>query len=255
LKRRTSALADRRIIVTRADEQAAELCALLEAAGAVAVRCPTIVIAPPASYAGVDAALWRLADHDWIVFTSANGVRHLLDRAEALGLGPTLGAARIAAVGAVTASALAARGAAVSFTPGEESAEGLGAELPEAEGRSVLLIQGSKADPELARRLEARGARVAAVGAYRTVPTAPSGDALAELRMGADALTFTSPSTVEGFVALGPEWRSLARRAIVATIGPTTTTAALALGVGVHAEARERTMSALIEALESVLGR
>jgi len=250
-----SALVGKRIVVTRADEQAAELCALLEAAGAVAVRCPTIVIAPPASYAGMDAALARLADHDWIVFTSANGVRLLLDRTEALGLGSALAATRIAAVGTVTARALAERGAAVTFVPADESADALGEALPDVGGRSVLLIQGSKADPGLARRLEERGARVAVVGAYRTVPTAPSGDALTELREGADALTFTSPSTVEGFVALGPEWRSLARRAIVATIGPTTTTAALALGLGVHAEAREPSMSALIEALESVLGR
>lgn len=250
-----SALAEKRIVVTRADEQAAELCALLDAAGAVAVRCPTIVIAPPTSYAAMDAALARLAGQDWIVFTSANGVRHLLDRAEALGLGSALAAARVAAVGAVTARALAARGAAAAFVPAEESAEALGEALPDVEGRAVLLIQGSKADPGLARRLEERGARVGAVGAYRTVPTAPSGDALTELRKGVDALTFTSPSTVEGFIALGPEWRSLARRAIVATIGPTTTTAALALGLGVHAEARERSMGGLIEALASVLGR
>jgi uroporphyrinogen-III synthase len=189
------------------------------------------------------------------VFTSTNGVRHLLDRAEAIGLASPLAAARVAAVGTVTARALAARGAAVTFSPDEESAEALGEGLPDVEGRAVLLIQGSKADPGLARRLEERGARVGAVGAYRTVPTAPYGDALTELREGADGLTFTSPSTVQGFVALGPEWRSLARRAIVATIGPTTTTAALALGLGVHAEARERSMSALIEALESVLGR
>jgi uroporphyrinogen-III synthase len=155
----------------------------------------------------------------------------------------------------VTARELAARGAGAAFVPLEERAEALGEGLPDVGGRSILLVQGSKADPELARRLEERGARVAALAAYRTVPTAPSGDSLTELRKGADALTFTSPSTVEGFVALGPEWRSLARRAIVATIGPTTTTAALALGLGVHAEARERSMSALIEALESVLGR
>jgi uroporphyrinogen-III synthase len=141
------------------------------------------------------------------------------------------------------------------FVPRIESAEALGDELPGPEGRSVLLIQGSRADPRLARRLAERGARVVAVPAYSTVPTAPSGDPLTELRKGVDGLTFTSPSTVRGFVALGPEWRSLARRAIVATIGPTTTTAALALGLGVHAEARERSMGALIEALESVLGR
>jgi uroporphyrinogen III methyltransferase/synthase len=250
-----SALAAKRVVVTRADAQAAELCALLEAAGAVPVRCPTIVIAPPSSYAEMDAALSRLADYEWVVFTSANGVRYLLDRAEALGVTAALGSARVAAVGAVTGRALAARGAIAAFSPSVEGAEVLGRSLPDVAGRAVLLVQGRKAPPILARALAERGARVTRVPAYETVPTAPSGEGLVELRRGADALTFTSPSTVEGFVALGAEWRSLARRAIVATIGPTTTAAALSRGLGVHAEARDRTMGALVDALESVLGR
>jgi uroporphyrinogen III methyltransferase/synthase len=242
-------------VVTRAAEQAAELCALLEGAGAIPVRCPTIVIAPPASFAEMDAALARLAHFDWVVLTSANGVSHLLDRADAMGVAPGLGGARVAAVGAVTASAASARGADVAFVPSEESASALAETIPDVAGRSILLAQGAQADPLLAGSLAERGARVTPLAVYRTIPTAPSGEGLTELRMGAEALTFTSPSTVEGFVALGPEWRSLARRAVVATIGPTTTTAALALGVGVHAEARERSMASLVEALESVLGR
>lgn len=245
----------KRVVVTRADEQAAELCALLEAAAAIPVKCPTIIVAPPASFAEIDHALARLAHFDWVVFTSANGVRHLLDRAEALGVSSALGAARVAAVGGVTARAATARGANVSFVPEKESASELGETIPDVAGRAVLLAQGAKADPLLARLLAERGARVTALSVYHTTPTAPSGEALAGLRMGADALTFTSPSTVEGFVALGPEWRSLARRAVVATIGPATTTAALSLGVGVHAEARERSMASLVEALEGVLGR
>ncbi|MGE0159591.1 MAG: uroporphyrinogen-III synthase [Gemmatimonadales bacterium] len=250
-----SVLAEKRVVVTRAVEQADELGARLEAAGAVVVRCPTIVIAPAASHEEMDAALGRLGAYDWLVVTSANGVRFLFDRAATLGLGPALAAVRVAAVGRVTANALAARGATAAFTPDEESAEALGRSLPDLEGRSVLLVQGAKSDPALARMLAERGAAVTSLAAYRTIPVAPSGEYLMELRKGADALTFTSPSTVEGFVALGPEWRSLARRAVVATIGPTTTTAALSLGLGVHAEARERSMAALVEALESVWGR
>jgi uroporphyrinogen-III synthase len=115
-------------------------------------------------------------------------------------------------------------------------------------------VQGDKSDPLLAGALRARGASVTAVTAYRTVPTAPSGAGLEALKEGADALTFTSPSTVEGFVALGPDWRGLARRAVVATIGPTTTAAALTRGLGVHAEASERSMEALVEAVASAFG-
>lgn len=242
-------------MVTRADEQADELCARLEAGGAVPVRCPTIVIAAPTTYSDVDRALASLAGWAWVVLTSANGVRHLVDRADALGLGSALAAARFAVVGTRTGRALAERGASVAFSPGEESGEALGRTLPDVAGRDVLLVQGARAAPLLADTLEQRGARVTAVTAYRTLPVPPSGDYLTELRNGADALTFTSPSTVEGFVALGPEWRSLARRAVVVTIGPTTTAAALTMGLGVHAEARERSVDALVEALESVLGR
>jgi uroporphyrinogen-III synthase len=239
----------KRVVITRADEQAGELAALLEAAGAVPVRAPTILIAPPASYAELDAALAGVRAHDWLVFTSANGVRSLLGRAEQLGVELRT---RVAAVGGTTSRALGERGVPVAFVPPEERASALGATLPDVEARSVLLVRGEKADPALARLLEARGAHVAAVTAYRTLPVAPSGQGLEELRLGTDVITFTSPSTVEGFVSLGPEWRSLARHAIVVTIGPTTTAAALELGFGVHAEAHERSMSALVDAIASV---
>jgi uroporphyrinogen III methyltransferase/synthase len=252
---RLGPLVGRRIVVTRADDQADELCARLESVGAVPVRCPTIVIVPPDTFADMDSALTKLADYDWVVVTSANGVRYLVDRAEALGLGATVGAARFAVVGARTGRAVEERGATVAFAPEERSGETLGRTLPDVSGRAVLLAQGAKAPPLLARALAERGARVTAVTAYRTQPVAPSGEFLEQLRKGTDALTFTSPSTVEGFVALGPEWRHLARRAVVVTIGPTTTAAALTMGLGVHAEARERSMDALVEALESVLGR
>jgi uroporphyrinogen-III synthase len=250
-----SALAGRRVAVTRAAAQADELVALLESAGAEPLRCPTIRIAPPASYAQMDAALARLDTFDWLVFTSANGVRAVFERAAALAVAPSLLSARVAVVGRVTGQALAERGVSAAFIPPQESAQALGDMLPDVATRAVLLAQGESADALLASTLAGRGAHVTALTTYRTVPMAPSGEGLEELRKGVDALTFTSPSTVEGFVALGAEWRSIARRAIVVTIGPTTTDAALARGLGVHAEARERTMSALVEAVAGVLGK
>jgi uroporphyrinogen-III synthase len=239
------------VAVTRAADQAADLCARLEAAGAVPVRCPTIVISAPLTWDEVDGALASLASFDWVVFTSANGVRSLLDRGMARGSWQGF---RAAAVGRTTAAALEERGVPVAFVPAAEGAGDLGETLPEVEGKPVLLVQGDKSDPLLATALRARRARVTTVTAYRTLPVAPSGAGLEALREGADALTFTSPSTVEGFVALGPDWRGLARRAVVATIGPTTTAAALGRGLGVHAEARARSMDALVEAVASAFG-
>jgi uroporphyrinogen-III synthase len=249
-----SALEGKRVVVTRAEEQAAVLCELLEASGAVPIRCPTIVIAPPLVHDELDAALEELTGFAWVVFASMNGVRFFHERATARGRGAWFGSGRVAAVGGRTAGALEQLGVPVAFVPVEQRAAALGGTLPDVHGRSVLLVQGERSDPLLARELMGRGAKVTAVAAYRTIPTAPSGEGLEALREGADALTFTSPSTVDGFVALGPDWRGLARRAVVATIGPTTTTAALLRGLGVHAEASEPSMRALVDAVTSVCG-
>lgn len=249
-------LGGRRVVVTRADEQADELSSRLEAMGAVPVRCPTIRIGPPSSYEAMDAALREIDGYDWVVFTSANGVRAVLDRLEEIGVASArVGAARMAAVGRVTAGVLADHGIAVAFVPDIEGSRSLAAALPDVTDRRVLVAQGDKVDPILVNVLRGRGARrVDAVTAYRTIPTPPSGPALRELRSGVDAITFTSPSTVAGFILLGPEWRELVRGVIVASIGPTTTAAARACGLEVHAEASERTMGALIDALASGLG-
>lgn len=249
------ALAGKRVVVTRADEQADALCAALEAAGAEPLRCPTIRIAPPASFAEMDAAFERIADYHWVVFTSANGVRATLQRARELGAPlPRQSGPRVAAVGRVTAAALTERGVGVSFVPETEGSSALALTLPEVRGLRVLLAQGDKADPILARVLRKRGAaQVDVLTAYLTHTVAPAGPALEELRNGLDAITFTSPSTVAGFVSLGPDWRGLVRRAVVATIGPTTTAAAMTSGIGVHAEARERTTAALVEAVSLAL--
>jgi uroporphyrinogen-III synthase len=250
-----SPLSGSRVAVTRPDTQADALCASLDSLGAVPVRCPTIRIGPPASYDALDAALGRLETYDWVVFTSANGVRATLDRFEEIGTSRSiLRTMRVAAVGRVTSAALAERGVEVAFVPDVEGSHPLGETLSDVQGRSVLLALGDKADPILAKGLRARAARrVDTVTAYRTIPTPPSGSGLEELRIGVDAITFTSPSTVAGFVSLGPEWHTLLRRAVVATIGPTTTAAALSSGVGVHAEARDRSMPALIEAVADAL--
>jgi uroporphyrinogen-III synthase len=248
-----SVLAGKRVVVTRAHEQAAELCSALAALGAVAVRCPTIRIAPATSYEALDAACARLDSYDWVVFTSANGVRAVLAHLAATGVQPPkLSTKRVAAVGRATAHVLHDRGVSVAYVPDQEGSRSLGEGLPQVEGSRVLLARGDKADPTLARILAQRGARlVDAVTAYRTLPTAPGRTDLEQLRKGIDAVTFTSPSTVSGFVSMGPEWRELLRGRVVVTIGPSTTAAARASGLQVTAEARERSERGMIEALIS----
>jgi len=97
-------LAGRRIVVTRAEGAANGLIARLRALGAETISCPTIAVAPPLTWAPLDAALARLADFDWLVFTSANAVLAFSDRRGAVDPARVLPATlRIAAVGQATA--------------------------------------------------------------------------------------------------------------------------------------------------------
>ena len=244
------ALKGKRVVVTRAREQAEGLCLALAERGAHPIPCPTIRLAPPEHWEPVDAALRRLEGYDWIVFTSPNGVRFTLGRMQALGLRvEALRGARIATVGPRTAHVLAECGVESDFLTPDEGSIPLAEALAPVEGANVLMARSDRADPVAGEVLRRRGARnVDEVVAYRTVAVAPKGEALEELRVGVDGITFTSPSTVHGFVSLGPEWRRLAARAIVATLGPTTAAAARDAGLVVE-EAEERTMTGLVEAL------
>ena len=250
------ALHGKRIVVTRAEEQADSLCLALEARGARALRCPTIRLEGPELTEPLDRAIRRLDAFDWVVFTSVNGARFTLDRMREIGVPPeALAAARVAAVGTRTARALAERGVEATFVAPDEGSIPLAEALGPLEGASILMARSDRADPVAGEILRRRGARsVLEVEAYRTVPAAPEGRALDELRLGVDGITFTSPSTVHGFVSLGPEWRRLLAGAIVATLGPTTTGAAREAGLVVE-EASEKSVTGLVEALARGLAR
>ena len=95
------------VLVTRSRDQASRLVELLNAAGARCLEVPTIEIAPPADFAPLDAALQHLGRYEWVIFTSANGVRAFMDRLFHMGLDVrALGRARLAVIGPATAQAL-----------------------------------------------------------------------------------------------------------------------------------------------------
>jgi uroporphyrinogen III methyltransferase/synthase len=223
---------------------------LLEQEGAAAISCPTIRIAPAASFERLDQALGTIQRYGWVAFTSVNAVRAVLDRMELAGVPlRRFGSTRVAAVGPATREALEARGVAVSFEPEERRAEALARTLEPVNLTRILYPRSDVAGPDFAATLEARGAFVDDIVAYRTIPTAPPQESIEELMRGVDAVTFTSPSTVRGFLEVGPEWRHLLRGALVATIGPATSAAARAAGIDVAAEALVHTSEGLVEAL------
>ena len=239
----------RRIVVTRARTQSSGLAARLADLGAEVVEVPTIAVAEPADGgAALAAAAGRADTYDWLVFTSANAVErfvgHLRDAR-------AVGGARLAVVGTATAEALAAANLVADLVPERFVAESMVEGFPEAVDGSgrILLPQAADARPVLADGLRAKGWAVDVVEAYRTVPGAPSSAALERARA-ADAITFTSSSTVTGYLAVAGRD---AVPPVVASIGPITSTTAREHGIEVTVEADPSTVDGLVDALLATL--
>lgn len=254
-------LSGRRIVVTRAREQADGLVERLRALGADPLVCPAIAFAPAEDTGPLDAALRRLHQYDWLLLTSANGVRAVAERLRALGLdlAATEGL-RIGAIGPATAEALAALGVRVDFMPGEYVAEAILAEIGDVAGARILLPRADIAREALAVGLRVKGAIVDEFAAYRTVPGEGAAALAALLRRGdVDAITFTSSSTVRyllaGIEAAGmrrPEAIQRMSEAAIVCIGPITAATAREEGLQVAAEARAYTADGVVEALVSL---
>lgn len=249
-------LAGRVVVVTRPRAQAQAFVALLEEAGASVLLAPTIVIEPPASWDLLDRALETLHDYQWAVFTSVNGVEMVRRRLEFLGRDTgALRDRRLAAIGPATAEALRGMGLEPEVVPEEYIAEGLAERLRGLirPGERVLLARAAETRDLLVRELEAAGARVDEVPAYRTRPagedTAELREALAHGRV--DVVTFTSSSTVRHFAALfAPEdVRLLLSAVTIACIGPITRDTARALGLDTRIVPTEYTIPALAQAI------
>ena len=249
-------LRGRVVVVTRPRGQAQAFAGLLEAAGARVLLVPTIAIEPPASWDPLDRALECLDDYRWAVFTSVNGVEMTRRRLEENGRGAdALRGCRLAAIGPATAEALHAMGLETEIVPEEYVAEALAERLRALirPGERVLLARAAEARDVLVTLLEAAGALVDEVPAYRTRPAAKDAD---ELRVAlgqgrVDVVTFTSSSTVRHFAALfpGEDLPGLLRGVAVACIGPVTRATALALGLETRIVPREYTIPALARAI------
>lgn len=245
-----SGLAGKRVLVTRAREQADALGDALRELGAAPVLLPTIATEPVDPSEGLDDALGALATYAWAIFTSVNGVRFFLDRRAALGDAPWPAGVRIAAVGSATARALTARGLRSDAMPEEFRGDALPAALSDLSGRRVLLPRSDIGRQAIVDGLNEAGAEVDDLPVYRTVAATPDAEVLAQLRRGVDIITFTSPSTLRNFlVMLGDEARPLLAKVIVASIGPVTTEAAQAEGIRVDVQPQEYTVPGLVDAL------
>jgi uroporphyrinogen III methyltransferase/synthase len=252
----TLPLAGRVIAVTRAREQADRFAALLEQAGARVLLAPTIVIEPPESWAPLDDALARSREYQWVIFTSVNGALTVRRRLERLGRGrEALASCRIAAIGPATAEALRLWGVPAEVVPEEYVAEGLAERLRSVIRRRdrVLLPRAAETRDVLVRQLEAMGALVDEVAAYRTqAATGPAADLRGALRRREiDVVTFTSSSTVKNFAALWhrEELAALMAGVSVACIGPITRRTARECGLSTEIMPDVYTIPALAKAI------
>ena len=242
----------RRIVVTRAKGQAEALTAKLHALGADAVELPTIAIEPAMDSEPLDTAIGRLEGYDWLIFTSANGVRFFLDRLDRSAVDLRKLRAKICAIGPATRRALESLHLKVDLMGKEYVAESLvEAFAPfDLQGKRVLLPRAAVARDLLPAELRRRGAVVDVVEAYRTVIPEEAAARAREIFGGGrrpDWITFTSSSTVKNLLRVV---RSEDLRGVkVASIGPVTSATARQAGIEVTVEAAEYTVEGLVQAL------
>ena len=257
MDRASQPLAGKRIVVTRAPEQAGELIRELERLGAEVVIFPTVSFAPPSDWQPVDSALRTIREFDWILLTSQNAVRFLAQRFSELKVDVKslqAGKPSIAAVGPATAQTADEAGFRVDYTAKEHSGEGLARELQASLKNSrVLLPRSDRADDRLPNLLQADGARVTEVVAYRTaVPTTLDAKILDRVqRADVDTIVFASPSAYHNLSdVIGAKYLAeLSSRVDFAAIGPTTARALREAAARVAIEANESSAAGLADAI------
>jgi uroporphyrinogen III methyltransferase/synthase len=239
-----------RIVVTRAREQSSVFASLLHNLGAGVIELPTIEIQPADDYAPLDNAIANLRDYDWLIFTSANGVRFFLDRLDKSNSDIRAIEGRICAIGPATRDALERFHIKVDLMAEQYVAEGLLAAMASYDltGARILIARAAVARDVLPTELEARDARVEVVEAYRTVPPPDLAErAAGVLSRNPDWITFTSSSTVQNLV--GATGAEALLGVSCASIGPVTTATLRGKGIPVAVEASTFTIPGLAQAL------
>ncbi|MCR5438731.1 MAG: uroporphyrinogen-III C-methyltransferase [Selenomonas sp.] len=253
---KTHPLFGKTVLVTRARSQASKLTARLEQLGAKVIETPAIRIEEPADhYEVLDAAIGKLRDYQWLIFTSANGVDRFFDRLMKAGKDArALGYAQLAAIGSATAAKLKEYGLVADVVPKEFRAEGV---LEALKGKlpphaKILIPRAQEAREILPEKLREQGAVVDVAPAYRTVAAEVDAEALkAKLAAGEiDLVTFTSSSTVTNLIKIIGSAAALAHSK-TAVIGPVTAATAKNNGIEPDIVAEEYTIDGLVEAIKA----
>ncbi len=245
----------KRIAITRPEGQADEAIWRAVALGAQPLAVPTIEIAPAEDLAAIDSKLQELASYDWLVFTSVNGVRQLLDRLWATGGDARrLANCKIAAIGPATADSLKPYGLRCDLIPTEYRAESLAeALLPLVGDQRVLWARANRGRDVLPTALRQAGAVCDELVVYTNhdVPAWPDDVASAFDAGTVDWLALSSPSIARNVARLlSAQARSHLESPLrIAAISPVTAAAAAEVGLPVHAVATEFTWEGLFQAM------
>lgn len=242
----------KRVVVTRAREQASDLKRRLEEAGAEVVEFPMIEIAPPSSYESLDRVIGRIGDYQWLIFTSSNGVDSFFVRLRLHGKDARcLAGVMIAAVGESTAADLRSRGIQPDLVPAKFQSTALLPLLEEDQkGVRTAVVRAAQGRDELIDELRRRGGEVDLAIAYETRRVTTAVDNLHDI----DIVTFTSGSTVDNFFEVLPD-KKVIGGALLASIGPTTSEAIRRHGRQPDIEASAATIASLCDSIVHMLTR
>lgn len=240
----------KRVVVTRAEHQSGPLRDKLQQLGAEALLQPAITILPPEDWSLVDDAIASLPTFDWLVFSSANGVRMFCDRLHDLGRDARqLAGVKMAAIGPGTAAELANYHLHADLQPTEYRAEALAASILAADRPgAALLARASRGRDVLADELRRGGVQVTEVVTYRSedVPHA-NPEIAAMIEQGqVDWITVTSSAIARSVARLfGKSLRSVR----LASMSPITSATLRELGYSAAAEARQYTLDGVVQAI------
>ena len=245
----------KRVLVTRSRTQASILSELLADEGAEPLEVPTIEFSPAEDYTPLDTAIGSLAEYNWVIFTSANGVEAFFARVRALELDSrALGRVKVGAIGPATAAALSQYGIEADFVPPQYVSEAIVGVMGslDMKGSRVLLPRADIGREELADGLGRLGAHVEQLLAYRTIMPEDSRERARGLLADGniDVVTFTSSSTVVNLVNLLDCNSAFLDGVAVACIGPITAQSAQDMGLHVDIVAQEHTIPGLVGALK-----
>lgn len=252
-----------RVVITRSEDRNAELRTALEARGASVIEMPLIEISLDGNEEIANEIFSGISEYDWLIFTSANGVRGFFKKffarfRDLRWLGPC----RIACVGPATQKAVEELHLEAEIVPEEHTGTALAEKMiaeQNLENLKICVVTGNRNPDTLARRLaEEAHAIVDTFPCYSTdaADVNEHDAALADFRAhGAHFIVFASGSAVQSFITQAPNLR-LEKTAVqprVVAIGEPTASTLKKSGIPVAAVASRATVPAIVEAIESLV--